>query len=594
MNAREKVTALRKLMKQHKVDAYYVPSADPHMSEYLPECWKHRSWLSGFTGSAGEVIIGMKKAGLWTDGRYFLQGSIELKGSGIDLMRMGEPGTPSTVQWVASQLKKGQSLGIDASVISVSAAREFDSGLADHGINVKYFTPNLVGELWADRPGPVLAPMVNHPVKFCGETVQSKLTRVREAMNKVGATAHVVAGLDQVAWLLNVRSQDIAYTPVVTAYAVVTNRSATIYVDPRKVTKGIAKTLKGKAVIKNYDAVWDDLKKMGGAKKACIWIDEACTNRRVVDTLKGADFYFAASPIMAMKAVKNPVQIEGFAEAHRRDGVAMVKFLKWLEEAVPAGGQTEITASDRLTEFRAEGEGFKDLSFGTISGYAANGAIIHYSATEEDCAKLKPKGLYLIDSGGQYPEGTTDITRTVPLGKPSRRQIECFTRVLMGTIDCTMIPFPAGTTGQRQEMFARRALWAMGEDYAHGTGHGVGQYLGVHEGPHSLKNIVTPPMVEGNILSVEPGHYEAGKFGIRIEHLAFVVRDEKHSTADKTWLTFHPVTLAPINTTLVNTKLMTADQIAWLNSYHKRVFKELSPRLDKAHKSWLRKATKAV
>ncbi|MCP4291727.1 MAG: aminopeptidase P family protein [bacterium] len=594
MNAREKIAALRKLMKKNKVDAYYVPSADPHMSEYLPECWKHRAWLSGFTGSAGEVLVGMKKAGLWTDGRYFLQGSIELKGSGIDLMRMGEPGTPSKVQWLAAQLKKGQSLGVDASVISVSAARSFDEGLAAHGIKVKYFTPNLVGELWTDRPDPVLAPMVNHPVKFCGEKVESKLSKVRAAMKDAGCTAHVVAGLDQVAWLLNVRSKDISFTPVVTAYAVVTNRAATIYVDSRKVGKGIAKTLKGKAVIKPYDSVWDDLKKLGGAKKSCVWIDESCTNRRVVDTLKGAGIHSAASPITALKAVKNAVQIEGFAEAHRRDGVAMVKFLKWLETAVPAGGQTEITASDQLAKFRAEGEGFKDLSFDTISGYAANGAIIHYSATKESCAKLKPKGLYLIDSGGQYPEGTTDITRTVPLGKPTKRQIECFTRVLMGTIDCTMIPFPAGTTGQRQEMFARRALWAIGEDYAHGTGHGVGQYLGVHEGPHSLKNIDTPPLVEGNILSVEPGHYESGKFGIRIEHLAFVVRDEKHSTADKTWFTFHPVTLAPIDTSLVNKKLMTSDQVTWLNQYHKRVYKELSPRLDAGHRKWLKKATKAI
>jgi len=594
MNAREKVAALRKLMSKNKVDAYYVPSADPHMSEYLPECWKHRAWLSGFTGSAGEVLIGMKKAGLWTDGRYFLQASIELKDSGIDLMRMGEPDTPTQIQWLASQLKKGQSLGIDASVISVTAARSFDAGLAAHGIKVKYFTPNLVGELWDDRPDPVLAPMVNHPVKYCGETVESKLGKVRAAMKDAGATAHVVGALDQVAWLLNVRSKDISYTPVVTAYTIVTARGATIYVDSRKVGKAIVKTLKGKAVVKDYDAVWSDLEKLAAGKKAKIWIDEGTINRRVIDTLKGADFHFEPSPITALKAVKNAVQIEGFAEAHRRDGVAMVKFLKWLEEAVPAGGVTEISASDRLAEFRAEGEGFKDLSFGTISGYAANGAIIHYSATEESSAKLKPRGLYLIDSGGQYPEGTTDITRTVPLGKPTRRQIECFTRVLMGTIDCTMIPFPAGTTGQRQEMFARRALWAIGEDYAHGTGHGVGQYLGVHEGPHSLKNIVTPPLVEGNILSVEPGHYEAGKFGIRIEHLAFVVRDEKHSTADKTWYTFHAVTLCPIDTRLVNKKLMSGEQVDWLNRYHKRVYKELSPRLDKAHKSWLKKATKAI
>jgi len=594
MNAREKVAALRKLMKKTRVDAYFVPSADPHQSEYLPEAWKHRAWLSGFSGSMGELVIGPRKAGLWTDGRYYLQGGIELKGSGIDLMRMGEPQTPDMPTWVASQLKAGQVLGMDPSVVSVTAAESFEKALAGKGVKVKFVTPNLVSQLWTDRPEPCLDPMVNHPVKFAGESVGSKLKRVRGAMKDLGVKAHVVSALDMIAWLFNVRSNDIAFTPVVTAYAIVTDRGATLYVDSRKVGKGIVKTLKGKAVIKDYEQVWDDLKILAGRKGMSVLIDPGTTNRRVLDSLKAADVTRGDSPITAMKAVKNAVQVAGFVEAHRRDGVAMVKFLKWLETAVPAGGVTEITASDQLAAFRAEGEGFKDLSFGTISGYAANGAIIHYSATEKSAAKLKPRGLYLIDSGGQYPEGTTDITRTVPLGKPSARQIDCYTRVLMGTIDCTITPFPAGTTGQRIEMFARRALWAIGEDYAHGTGHGVGQYLGVHEGPHSLKNIVTPPLVEGNILSIEPGHYEAGKFGIRIEHLAFVVKDEKLSKGGKTWYRFDEVTLCPINLDLVDKKIMTGDQVAWLNAYHKRVYKELAPRLDKSHKAWLKKATRAI
>ncbi len=594
MNAREKVAALRKLMKKHHVDAYFVPSADPHQSEYLPEAWKHRAWLTGFTGSMGELVIGPRKAGLWTDGRYYLQASMELKDSGIDLMRMGEPQTPDMPTWVATQLKPGQVLGMDPSVVSVTAADSFERTLADKGIKVKFVTPNLITGLWTDRPEPVLAPMVNHSAKFAGETVANKLLRVRGAMKQAQAKAHVIGALDMIAWLFNVRSKDIAFTPVVTAYAIVTDRGATLYVDRRKVSKGIVKILKGRAVIKDYEQVWDDLKALAGRKGQSVLIDPGTTNRRVLDSLRGAVIIQGASPIMAMTAVKNDTQIAGIAEAHRRDGVAMVKFLKWLETAVPAGGVTEISAADKLAGFRAEGEGFKDLSFDTISGYAANGAIIHYSATEQSSAKLKPRGLYLVDSGGQYPEGTTDITRTVPLGKPSRRQIECFTRVLMGTIDCTMIPFPAGTTGQRQEMFARRALWMIGEDYAHGTGHGVGQYLGVHEGPHSLKNIVTPPLVEGNLLSVEPGHYEAGKFGIRIENLVFVVRDGKYCTAQKTWYTFHAVTLCPIDVQLVDKKLMSGDQITWLNAYHQRVYRELAPRLDKAHKVWLKKATRAI
>ena len=593
MNSRAKVAALRKLMKQQGVDAYFIPSADPHQSEYLPERWKYRAWLSGFTGSMGELIVGARQAGLWTDGRYFLQAGMELKGSGIQLMKMGETGTPGMTEWVVKQLRKGQSLGMDPTLVSVGTAEMFEEALAEKGVKVKFLRANLVAKLWLERPDPVLDPMVNHPVKFAGETTASKLKRVREAMRDNGCKAHVVVALDQIAWLFNVRSKDIMYTPVVTAYAVVTDRGATLYVDPRKVSKGITKTLKGKARIKDYDAIWADLRDLG-RKKLNVWIDPGMTNRRVVDTLKGASLHQAPSPVTAMKAVKNAKQIEGFTVAHVRDGVAMVKFLKWLQPAVRKGGVSEISAADQLEAFRAEAPEFKDCSFDTISGYARNGAIIHYSATKKSNAKLKPRGLYLIDSGGQYLDGTTDITRTVTLGKPTPRQKECFTRVLMGTIDCTVTPFPAGTTGQRHEMFARKALWMIGEDYNHGTGHGVGQYLGVHEGPHSLKNIVTPPLVEGNLLSIEPGHYEAGKFGIRIENLAFVVRDEKLSRKGGTWYRFADVALCPIDRKLIDKKLMAREQIDYLNTYHKKVYSRLARHLDRDHKVWLKLATRPI
>ncbi len=593
MDAQQKVAALRKLMKKNKVDAYYIPSADPHMSEYLPDCWKYRDWLSGFSGSAGELIIGARKAGLWTDGRYFLQAGNELKGSGIDLMKLGEPGTPSMTAWVAGTLKKGQALGVDPTVISVASAEQFERALAPHGIKVKFLRTNLVNKLLEDRPEPSLAPIVNHSSKFAGETVGNKMKRVREAMKQAGTRAHVIGALDQVAWLLNIRSNDIAYTPVVISYVLLTERGCNLYVDQRKVPKGFKVALRKRATLKPYDAIWNDLKALA-KKKQKIWIDPVTTNRRVVDELRGCTFHQAASPITAMKAIKNQVQITGITNAHRRDGVAMVRFLKWLEKAVPKGDVTEISAADQLEAFRAMGDGFKDLSFNTISGYAANGAIIHYGPSKKSNAKLKPQGLYLIDSGGQYPDGTTDITRTLALGKPTPRQIDCFTRVLMGTIDCTITPFPAGTPGYRNEMFARKALWEIGEDYAHGTGHGVGQYLGVHEGPHSLKNLMTPPFVEGNLMSIEPGHYEAGKFGIRIEHLAFVVKHEKFSTRERTWYTFHPVTLCPIDRRLVNKKIMTRVQIDWLNNYHKRCYQELASSLDKDHREWLQKACRPI
>jgi Xaa-Pro aminopeptidase len=570
MNARQKLTALRQVMRKNRVKVYYVPSADPHLSEYLPEAWKHRAWLSGFTGSMGELLVGASKAGLWTDGRYWLQASMELKGSGIDLMKMGEPGVPEMTAWVAKTLRKGDFVAMDPSVVSMAVAEKFESDLAPYGIKVKFLRTNLVEQIWEDRPEPSLAHVTHHPVPFAGETAASKIKRTRLAMKDAGARAHVVCGLDQVAWLLNIRAADIAFTPVVTSYALVAERQCTLYVDPRKVTKEIAKTLKKKCRVKKYDDIWTDLAALG-KRKTRVWVDPAVTNRRVVDSLKGADLHVAPSPITALKAVKNEVQISGIVNAHRRDGVAMVKFLKWLEEAVPGGDVTELSAAERLFAFRAMGDSFKDLSFNTISGYADNGAIIHYSATEKSNAKLKAKGLYLIDSGGQYPEGTTDITRTVALGKPTPYQMEMFTRVLMGMIDCTVVPFPAGTTGQRQEMFARRHLWQAGADYAHGTGHGVGQYLGVHEGPHSLKNIPTPPLVEGNLLSIEPGHYEDGKFGIRIENLAFVTKNEKLSTPKKTWYTFHPVTLCPIDVKLVDKKVLGPEHLAWLKKATKKI-----------------------
>jgi Xaa-Pro aminopeptidase len=593
MDAQQKVAALRKLMKQAKVAAYYIPSADPHMSEYLPAAWQHRAWLSGFTGSAGELVVGLRRAGLWTDGRYFLQAGKELKDSGIDLMRMGEPETPAMPDWVVGQLKKGQAMAVDPTLISVAAAEKFETALAPHGIKVKYLRTNLVEKIWEDRPEPSLAPIANHSSKFAGETVGNKMKRVREQMKRAGTKALVVCGLDQVAWLLNIRAADIQYTPVVLAYAVLTDRGCALYVDPRKVPKALAPTLRKRATLKPYDAVWNDLKALG-KKKQKVWIDPATTNRRVVDELRGSNFHLAASPITAMKAVKNEVQINGIVNAHRRDGVAMVKFLKWLEKAVPKGNVTEISAAEQLEAFRAMNEGFKDLSFNTISGYGANGAIIHYGPTPRSNAKLKKQGLYLIDSGGQYPDGTTDITRTIALGKPTPRQIDCFTRVLMGMIDCTITPFPAGTAGYRNEMFARKHLWEIGEDYAHGTGHGVGQYLGVHEGPHSLKNIITPPFVAGNLMSIEPGHYEAGKFGIRIEILALVVKHEKLSTRTRTWYTFHPVTLCPIDRRLINKKLMDKAHIDWLNLYHKRCYRELASSLDKEHRDWLQKACRPL
>ena len=592
MTAREKMTALRREMKKLGIHALYVPSADPPQSEYLPAAWKHRAWLSGFSGSMGELLVAPRRSALWTDGRYFLQASKELAGSDIELMRMGEPGTPSMTAWVARQLRSGQVLGIDASVVSMTAAADFENALAPHGIKVEFLRANPIDAIWTDRPAASLAPVTAHPRRFAGETPQSKLARLREAMKLHGAKAHVVCALDQLAWLLNIRADDIEYTPVVTAYAIVTDRACTLYVEPEKMSREMIRELRPYTRVADYNKVWADL---GALRRQgqCVWVDPATTNRRVADALKRTPLLCATSPLVAMRAVKNATQIKSITEAHKRDGVAMVRFLQWLEEAVPGGDVTEISAAEQLLEFRQLGRNFRDNSFATISGFGPHGSIIHYSATPRTNGRLRRKGIYLIDSGGQYLEGTTDITRTVVFGKPTPRQKEMFTRVLMGHIDCTITPFPAGTTGQRHEMFARRHLWMAGRDYNHGTGHGVGQYLGVHEGPHSLKNIPTPPFVEGNLMSIEPGYYEDGRFGIRIENLAFVTVDEKLSKA-RTWYRFHPVTLCPIDRKLTDKKLMSADQVAWLNAYHKRVYRELAPSLARAEKIWLKKATRPL
>ena len=593
MKSSQKIAALRALMRKHNVEAYYVPSVDPHQSEYLPECWKRRAWLSGFTGSAGDLLVTKRKAGLWTDGRYFLQAAAELAGSGIELMKMGLPETPDLVDWAVRQLKPGQALGVDPQLLAETAAERFEEVLADRGVKVRYLTRNLVDELWRDRPEPSLAPIKAHGKQYTGETTASKLRRLREAMREHGAKAHVLSALDTIAWLFNIRSADILFTPVTIAYAVVTDRGATIYTDPRKVGKAVAKGLSKNVRFKPYDALPEALRALG-KKKTPVLIDPAVTNRWIVNLLKGAEIVYATSPIFMFKAVKNRVQIEGFEAAHVRDGAAMVKFLRWLEKSVSRGGVTEMSAAQKLTEFRAEDKLFVDCSFETISGYRGNGAIIHYAVSEESDTKLRPHGMYLVDSGGQYPDGTTDITRTITLGKPTRREKEMFTRVLKGTIQCTITPFPAGTTGQRHELYARQSLWKAGVNYSHGTGHGVGQFLGVHEGPCSLKDVPTVPLEPGMILSIEPGHYEAGKFGIRTENMAYVVQDMKLSQGELAWYRFKTVTLCPIDRKLVERKLLSPEEREWLNVYHKRVYRELNRLLDKDHRAWLKKATRPI
>jgi len=595
VKTRDKIHALRQLMKKSKVDAYYVPSVDPHQSEYVPACWQRRAWVSGFTGSMGDLLVTARKAGLWVDSRYWLQGEEQTAGSGIDLHRLGATGVPTMLEWAAKNLKKGQALGVDPQVMGMAAAEEFESVLGAAGVKVKYVTGNLIDPLWTDRPDPSDAPVKAHGRQYTGETTAAKLKRVRAEMKALGAKAHVIGALDVIAWLFNIRSRDIEFTPVTIAYAVVTDRTATIYCDQSKVGEVVRKGLSKSAKLEAYEKAADGIAALA-KKKTTVLVDPVTTSKWVEGLLKGCDLVLAESPVVSMKAVKNDVQIKGIKAAHVRDGAAMVKFIKWLETAVPAGGVSEIDASDKLRSFRAEQALFQDESFGPISGYAAHGAIVHYSATPESASTLKPKGVYLIDSGGQYLDGTTDITRTVALGPVPKRAKTMFTRVLQGMIGLTRTPFPRGVTGLRLEILARQPLLFEGVTYGHGTGHGVGHYLGVHEGPMGISPRPTAnlPLEPGQFLSIEPGHYEAGKFGIRIENLAFVTKSDKLSTPDQDWLFWDTATLCPIDLSMIDPSLMSKDEVAWLNAYHKRVYHEVGPLLDKAHRAWLRKATRTL
>lgn len=595
MHVRERLDALRQEMRAKDLSAYIIPSTDPHLSEYLPACWERRAFISGFTGSAGDVVVTLDGAGLWTDGRYFLQAERELRGSGMDLFKQGLPGVPSIEDFFARSVQPGQRVGADPQVLSVARAGQLERSLARHGARLQLIPQNLVDRVWKDRPALPRTPLVVHPKKFAGETVASKLRRIRKEMAQVQCDAHVVSALDAIMWVLNLRGRDVDFNPVAIGYLIIELDTATFFVDPRKVTPEITKHLGTEVAVRPYKETGAALRVLGKAGRR-VWVDEGNASRWIVERLRGAQLHRAMSCTTPMKARKNPTEQEGMRAAHRRDGVAMVRFLKWLEENVGGGDLTEISAAAMLEAIRAEGEHFRGLSFRTISGYAEHGAIIHYSVDESTDVPLRAKGIYLLDSGAQYLDGTTDITRTILLGgKATAAQKEQYTRVLLGHIELARVRFPAGTRGLRLDTLARMHLWEAGLDYLHGTGHGVGSHLNVHEGPQSIGPRCSGHALEaGNVMSNEPGFYENGSHGIRIENLVMVQPEEKLSRPGAPWLQFETLTLCPIDTALVNVQLLGAKHRKWLDDYHRRVVKELSPLLDAAHVKWLKQKCRPV
>ena len=593
--AATKIGNLRKLMQQHHLDAYVVPGTDQHQNEYLPALWKRREWISGFTGSAGTVVVTRELAGLWTDFRYYLQAEQQLAGSGIVLFRLGQPDVPDPWQWLAMELEPGMRVGIDPRLITARKAAHVLKMFRPGGLNLQFLEDNLVDRIWENRPGLPLRPAVPHPESCSGEPVVSKLQRLRTELEKRHCAVIVLSKLDSIAWLYNLRGTDIAFNPVVIAYALVTQTTASLFISPGQVTAELEQHLAGLVEICKYTDFKGTLTEYN-RRKLSFLVDDTHNSAWVTSLIDGDRLFTGTCPVIYFKAVKNTIEIKNFQQAHIRDGVALVKFLFWLEQAVPAGGVTEASAAEKLRQFRMEQAMYREESFPAISAYKDHAAIVHYDLEGKQGYTLESVGLYLIDSGAHYLDGTTDITRTIALGEPTTEQQENFTRVLKGHIDLAQCSFPEGTQGIQLDAIARKPLWDHGLDYGHGTGHGIGSYLNVHEGPHAISQArgVLVKLQPGMFCSNEPGYYKAGEYGIRIENIVYIARDEDKSSAGQVFYKFKTISLCPIDLRLVKKTMLSPGQLAFLNAYHQVVRQQLSPFLDTVQQNWLDQATRPL
>lgn len=590
----QRLEALREVMRRENLDAFIFPSTDPHNSEYVPDRWKGREWISGFNGSAGTAVVTMHSAALWTDSRYFIAAADQLSGTEFQLMKLKIEGTPTISEWLGSELREVSSaqVGVDGMCNSAANVEVLVSDLRrEGGITVRTNLDPL-DIVWTDRPQIPASKVEIQPVELAGETVASKLTRIRKALRDLHADGMLMSALDDVAWTLNLRGTDVHCTPVFVSYLLISTTSATLYINKEKLTPEVEAHLESQGVkMAGYDDVRKGIKEYAEYN---ILLDPNETNytlSRLVDVQKVIRH---KSPIPAMKAIKNEAEIRGYRSAMLKDGIALVKFLRWLKPAVEAGGQTEISIDKKLTSLRAEQPLFRDISFDTIAGYGAHGAIVHYEATPETDIPLEPHGLLLLDSGAQYQDGTTDITRTIALGPVSDYEKHIYTLVLKGHIQLEICKFPSGASGTQMDILAREAMWREGLNYLHGTGHGVGSYLSVHEGPHQFRLEWMPaPFLENMTVTDEPGIYLAGQFGVRIEN-TLLISHYKDTEFGK-FLQFESLTLCPIDTTPVVKEELLPEEVAWLNEYHQHVYDMLAPHLDdEGDKEWLRKATMPI
>ena len=590
----QRLEALRDVMRREKLDAFIFPSTDPHNSEYVPDRWKGREWISGFNGSAGTAVVTMHSAALWTDSRYFIAAADQLSGTEFQLMKLKIEGTPTISEWLGSELREVSSaqVGVDGMCNSAANVEVLVSDLRrEGGITVRTNLDPL-DIVWTDRPQIPASKVEIQPVELAGETVASKLTRIRKALRDLHADGMLMSALDDVAWTLNLRGTDVHCTPVFVSYLLISTTSATLYINKEKLTPEVEAHLESQGVkMAGYDDVRKGIKQYAEYN---ILLDPNETNYTLSRLVDVQEVIRHKSPIPAMKAIKNEAEIRGYRSAMLKDGIALVKFLRWLKPAVEAGGQTEISIDKKLTSLRAEQPLFRDISFDTIAGYGAHGAIVHYEATPETDIPLEPHGLLLLDSGAQYQDGTTDITRTIALGPVSDYEKHIYTLVLKGHIQLEICKFPSGASGTQMDILAREAMWREGLNYLHGTGHGVGSYLSVHEGPHQFRlEWVPAPFLENMTVTDEPGIYLAGQFGVRIEN-TLLISHYKDTEFGK-FLQFESLTLCPIDTTPVVKEELLPEEVAWLNEYHQHVYDVLAPHLDdEGDKEWLRKATMPI
>lgn len=588
-----RLAALREEMRREHLSAFIFPSSDPHNSEYVPSRWEGRKWISGFDGSAGTAVVTLHSAALWTDSRYFLAAEEQLAGTEFQLMRERVDGTPSIAEWIATEIEGAESseIGVDGMCMTYAECSDLKTDLKHNGGITVRTNLDILDRIWTDRPSVPLNPVSIQPIEYAGESCHDKLGRIRSSLLRRGACGMLMTQLDDIAWTLNLRGTDVHCTPVFVAWLIVAEEVAVLYIKDEKLSPEVIEYLNAEGVaVDDYDNIIDALNSYDGYT---LLIDPATTNYTLSQLRGNFNLVSAPSPVPEMKAIKNEVECNGFRNAMQRDGVAMVKFLKWLEEAVPKGCETELSVSAKLRQLRAEQPLFKDESFDTIAGYEEHGAIVHYEPTPDTDVPLRPEGFLLLDSGAQYLDGTTDITRTIQLGKVTDLHRHVYTLVLKGHLSLQNLCFPRGAAGTQLDAVARVAMWREGMNFMHGTGHGVGSYLSVHEGPHQIRQEYRPaPMLEGMTVTDEPGLYLAGKFGVRIENTLLTV--PYMTTEFGKFLRFEPLTLCPIDTRPIVVDMLSTEELGVLNAYHKMVYERLSPMLDEEHKAWLADKTRSL